>query len=164
VNQQISTDALRELQFLEAPSQDVLERIAEIAFLRTYAPGEYLFREGASNQYLLIIAHGRVALEVHVPTRSDVRILSLGRGDMIAWSALLGDGRMTTSAVALENTEAVAICAAGVLALCQANPEFGYYFMRQVADALANRLVATRLQLLDLFGDATTVAHTMNQA
>ena len=91
-----------------------------------------------------------------MPTRGGVRILSVGPGDMIAWSALLGDGRMTASAVAIEDTEVVAIPAADALALSETHPEFGYYLMQRVANALANRLVATRLQLLDLFGSGVS--------
>lgn len=152
VNRPVSIDALRGLQFLQALPPAVLDRIAGLATVRTYAAGQYLFREGAGHGELLIIASGHVALEVRVPTRGDVRILSLGPGDMIAWSALLGDGRMTTSAVAVDDAEVIAIRAVDALALCEADPAFGYCLMQRVADALANRLVATRLQLLDLYG------------
>jgi CRP/FNR family cyclic AMP-dependent transcriptional regulator len=164
VNRHISTDTLGTLHFLEAAPQVILERLADCAVIRKYSPGDYLFREGASHEELLIIVQGCVALEIPVPTRGEVRILSLGPGDMIAWSALLGNGRMTTSAVALENTEVVAIRAADAQSLCQNHPEFGYYLMQRIADALANRLVATRLQLLDLFGDGTPAAQVANNA
>jgi CRP-like cAMP-binding protein len=121
--------------------------------LRGYPADTLLFREGAQNDQLMIIAVGRVALDMQVPGRGEVRIMSLGPGDVVAWSALLGGGRMTTSAVALEDTQVVAIRAVDALALCQSDPAFGYHLMRTLALALANRLVATRLQLLDLFAD-----------
>jgi hypothetical protein len=65
---------------------------------------------------------------------------------------------MTTSAVAQEDTQVIAICAADLLALCESDPVFGYQLMQRVALALANRLVATRLQLLDLFADPAGAA------
>ena len=37
--------------------------------------------------------------------------------------------------------------------LCEAEHEVGYHIMRQLASALSRRLLATRLQLLDLFGE-----------
>ncbi|MEX0679487.1 MAG: cyclic nucleotide-binding domain-containing protein [Pirellulales bacterium] len=148
---------LGKLRFCESLPEHVRERIAASATLRTFAADTILFREGTQNDQLMIISVGRVALDMRVPPRGDVRIVSLGPGDMVAWSALLGGGRMTTSAVALEDTQIVAIRAADVLALCQSDPVFGYHLMRQVALALANRLVATRLQLLDLFADTAPV-------
>jgi CRP-like cAMP-binding protein len=73
---------------------------------------------------------------------------------MVAWSALLGGGRMTTSAIAVENTQVLSLPAADVTALCESNHAFGYYLMRRMSQALADRLIATRLQLLDLFSES----------
>ena len=148
---------LGKLRFSETLPESILQRVASLAELRGFPTGTRLFREGAQNDQLMVITIGSVALDIQVPGRGEVRIMSLGPGNMVAWSALLGGGRMTTSAVALEDTQVVAIRGADVLALCQSEPEFGYHLMRQVAQALASRLVATRLQLLDLFADTAPV-------
>lgn len=146
-------NVLRKLRFSESLPNHVIERVASLATLRGFPADTLLFREGASNDHLMIISIGRVALDMKVPGRGGVRIMSLGPGDMVAWSALLGGGPMTTSAVAMQDTQLVAIRAADAIALCESDPVFGYHLMRQVAQALANRLVATRLQLLDLFAE-----------
>ena len=91
---------------------------------------------------------------MQVPGRGQTRILTLGPGDLVAWSAILGDGRMTTSAVALEPSELVALPARYVIELCEQQPALGYRFMRGVAQAISRRLVGTRLQLLDLFSNS----------
>jgi CRP-like cAMP-binding protein len=62
---------------------------------------------------------------------------------------------MTTSAVALEETEAFAMPGDKLRELCEQDREFGYRFTERLAGALARRLVATRLQLLDLFASET---------
>jgi CRP-like cAMP-binding protein len=158
VDAQMLANVLGKLRFSAALPDQVLARVAALATLRGFPAGTLLFREGSQNDQLMIVTIGRVALDMQVPGRGDVRILSLGPGDVVAWSALLGGGRMTTSAVALEDTQVVAIRAADALALCQSDSTFGYHLMRQLAQALANRLVATRLQLLDLFADTAPVA------
>lgn len=150
----IST-ALANLQFSASLSNAHLEELAEMGVVREFPAGVVLFHENSLNDELLIIVSGSVALEVNVSGRGNVRILSLGPGDMVAWSALLGGGRMTTSAIALQDTQVVAISACKVLARCESDHTFGYHMMRKLADALANRLVATRLQLLDVFGAET---------
>lgn len=154
---QTLANVLGKLRFSEALPDQVIDRVAALAALRGFPADTLLFREGSQNDQLMIISVGRVALDMQVPGRGGVRIMSLGPGDMVAWSALLGGGSMTTSAVALEDTQIVAIRAADALSLCQSDPAFGYHLMRQVAQALANRLVATRLQLLDLFADTAPV-------
>jgi CRP-like cAMP-binding protein len=58
---------------------------------------------------------------------------------------------MTATAIAVEDTEAIAISAERLLEICQLNAQVGYELMRRMALALSKRLLATRLQLLDLF-------------
>ncbi len=144
---------LGKLPFSAPLPQAVVDWLAAAATVRSYPAGTVLFREGMHNDQLMIVSAGRVALDMRVAARHEMRILSLGPGDMLAWSALLGGGWMTTSAVAMEDTQVVAVPADAAVALCEENPDFGYHLMRQVALALANRLVATRLQLLDSFAE-----------
>jgi CRP-like cAMP-binding protein len=154
VDAQAIAQEMGTLPFSESLPEFILDRLAASATVCSFPANTVVFREGMRNDFLMIILAGRIALEMHVPNRENVRILSLGPGDMLAWSALLSGGRMTTSAIALEDTQVIAISAVEAAAMCESDPQFGYHLMRQVALALANRLVATRLQLLDLFADS----------
>jgi CRP-like cAMP-binding protein len=147
MEKQLLAQALSKLRFCATLPDDVLARLASFASLHTYPAGSLLFREGDHNNDLLIVSTGRIELDIDVPPRSGSRILSLGSGELVAWSSVLGDGRMTTSAVTLEDTQIVAISADEVQSACAVNRDFGYFFMRQLACALAERLQATRLKL-----------------
>lgn len=144
---------LKKMQFTADLSPAALEQLAVIAAPKTYPLGAVLFREGAAHDSLYLLASGRVGLEMRVPGRGAVRILSLGPGDILGWSPLLSAGPMTATAVALEPCVAVAIPGRDLLSLCQSNHELGCQLMRRMAEALSRRLLATRLQLLDLFSD-----------
>ena len=154
------------LSFAENLSPAGVEQLAVLASERTYPAGTIVFREGRQNEDLMFVRSGCIALDMRVPRRGDVRIMSLGSGDLLAWSALLGERRMTATATALEETRVFAIPANEFQRICQADPELGFQFMREAARALANRLVATRLQLLDLFAEtmATQVSHAASPA
>ena len=145
-------ESLQKLPFGAELPQASLDRLAEIGELHEFKLGSLLFREGNESRQCFLILEGHVALEMYVPGRGQVRILTLGPGDLLAWSALFG-GRMTTSALSLESTRLIAVPADRLEMLCRENPEFGYHWMRAVAIAMSQRLLATRLQLLDLFGD-----------
>jgi CRP/FNR family cyclic AMP-dependent transcriptional regulator len=155
MNQDVLAQVLSQLRFSSALPKEAVDHLASAATLRGYPGGTELFRENSQNNELVIISIGRVALDMYVPGRGNVRILSLGPGDVVAWSALLAAGRMTTSATALEDTQVVSIAADVILAVCESNHTFGYQLMRRVASALGERLLATRLQLLDLFGESS---------
>jgi CRP-like cAMP-binding protein len=143
---------LEELNFSSALPSTTLNHLAEASTAQHVPAGAVLFREGGPNDNLYLVRSGRIALEMSVPGRGAVRILTIGPGGMAGWSALLDPRKkMTTSAVALEDSEVVAAPAGRLLALCEADHEFGFHLMRQMAGSLSKRLVATRLQLLDLF-------------
>lgn len=144
---------LQQLNFTAPLPSEVLEPLAAASTLRQFEVDATVFREGGGSDLLYLVYRGRLALEMSVPGRGRVRILTLGPGEMVGWSALLGGGRMTASAIAVEPTEVVATPIEQLEQLCLANSAFGYHLMRQVAMALSKRLVATRLQLLDLFAE-----------
>jgi CRP-like cAMP-binding protein len=58
---------------------------------------------------------------------------------------------MTATATALEPVRTLAFDGRALKALCEECHEVGYYVMRQIVVVLSERLLATRLQLLDLF-------------
>jgi CRP/FNR family cyclic AMP-dependent transcriptional regulator len=144
---------LRELGFTVELPEQVVDELAEACAVAEFPAGTTIFQEGTKNPFVYVVERGHVGLDMHVPGRGRVRVLSVGPGEMLAWSALLGDGVMTVSAVALEDTQALAASGPKLLQVCSANHEVGYQLMCRMAKALAQRLVATRLQLLDLFAE-----------
>lgn len=153
IEKQAITNLLRELGFTADLPERLVEGLAEACAVVDFRAGTTIFQEGEKNPFLYVVERGHVGLDMHVPGRGRVRILSVGPGEMLAWSALLGNGVMTVSAVALEDTQAIAASGPKLLEVCSANHEMGYQLMSRMAKALAQRLVATRLQLLDLFAE-----------
>ena len=150
MDKKVLTQVLRKLRFTAELPDPVLEHLAAAASVRGYPRGAHLFLEKRENQKLMIVWLGRVALDMHVPGREAIRILAAGPGDVIGWSALLGNGTMTTSATALEDTQVVAFAASELQAACETNHSFGYFLMNKVAASLTERLLVTRKQLIDM--------------
>ena len=144
-------DILRELRFASGLPANVVTEIAAVSRVCEFRQESILFREGAECHDLFLVEAGHVALEMHVPARGSVRILTVGPGEMLGWSALIAEGRMTVTATALDEVSAVAIPGPTLRVRCDTDHELGYQVMRQMASALSQRLLATRLQLLDLF-------------
>jgi CRP-like cAMP-binding protein len=151
VDESAIAELLAETAFASHFSPHVVQALANLAEETLLPAGAYLFREGEVHPRLYLVCTGRLGLDMHVPGRGSVRILTLEGGDLAAWSALLGEGRMTASAMALESSRLLGFDGPGLQAACQADPQLGYEIMHGLAKALARRLVATRLQLLDLY-------------
>ncbi|MBI3864135.1 MAG: cyclic nucleotide-binding domain-containing protein [Planctomycetia bacterium] len=148
-----ATETLYEHSFVVGLPAHILAELAALANRRDFGPGTVIFREGSACDDLFLIDSGLVALDVQAPGRGPVRILTIGQGELLGWSALLGSGPMTATATALEQTAAFAIPGTRLRALCEQNYEAGFRILKQTCSTLALRLTATRLQLLDLFAE-----------
>ncbi len=144
-------DAALQSEFLRGIPPQVCAQLKALGQVRAFPPGCVIFAEGAIHTDFHLITEGHVRLDMLVPCRGHMAILTAGPGDVLAWSALVCQSVMTSTAVALEPVKAVTFPADALRQLCEQNHEIGYHVMRQLAAALSRRLVATRLQLLDLF-------------
>lgn len=148
-------DALRETWFGAALSVPTADRLAACAYLQVVPAGRELIREGGPSRELGLVRSGRVALRVHVPERGQVTILTVEPGDIIGWSAIVPPFRASSTAVALDETELLVFDGPSLRALL-VEPELAAAVYPRVLEAVARRLTATRLQLLDLFGRERT--------
>lgn len=138
-------------RFWEALPQSVRAELEAIAVPRHWSPGAVLFQEGSEHDDIYLLQGGHVRLEMVVQRRGRVPMMTVGVGDVVGWSPLFGGHAMTATAIALEPTQAQAFDGKRLRELCAANHELGYHVMRYIAVTLSERLLATRLQLLDLF-------------
>lgn len=129
---------------------DVLRRLATIARIESFPDGIAVLREGQRSTDLGVVLEGRVALRTHVPGRPDLTLMTLDRGDVFGWSAAL-DEPSTSSVVTLGPTRVILLEQDGLLGLLAADADFAAILYRRLLRTVARRLVATRLQLLDLY-------------
>lgn len=152
MSEPITPESLKQLAFLAPATDDEVRQLAAAARAEDYPAGAVLFREGDQLSRFWIVTTGQVAIEISGPGHRPKRIHTVGPGELLGWSPVLGPGAMTATARALTSVQAVAIDARAVLDICDRDPRFGYLFMRRTAAAIAARLNATRLQLLDVYG------------
>src|ERR1043165_5126164 len=140
---------LRGLQFLQDVSDKLLESLAGISAVVEIPAGQVIFRQGDLAKSIYLVLAGKVALEICAAGVGCKRILTVGPGDLLSWSPILEHERLTATAPALESTRAIEIDGAELLAIGEKHPRLGYELMKRAALALAKRLTATRMQLVD---------------
>ena len=126
-------------------------RLAGLAELTSYPAGTTVIREGAAVDSLGVVVDGRLAIRLNVPGRDVVTILTVEAGDFIGWSALVPPHRATSTIVALEPTTVVTFEGSALRTALDSDPDLAAAVLRRVLDAVARRLAATRMQMLDLF-------------
>lgn len=113
---------------------------------------DVIFREGEEADRFFLIRHGKVALEVYVPGHGAMTLQTLGEGEVLGWSWLVPPYRWRFDARAVELTRAIALDGLCLRQKCEEDPRLGYELLKRVAHVLSERLHATRLQLMDVYG------------
>ena len=122
------------------------------ARLRRFETGQYVFREGESADEFFVVRHGRIALEIGAPGRQPVVFETPGAGEVVGASWIIPPYRWMFDARAMEPTGVIGINAACLREKCEHDHDLGYLMMKCFLPILAERLHATRLQILDVYG------------
>lgn len=117
-----------------------------------FEAGQYIIHEGSPADTLYLIRHGRVALQISAPGRGAVTVQTLGEGEIVGVSWLIPPYRWSHDAKALELVRAIAIDANCLRNKCEADHHLGYEMMKRFVPVLVERLHATRIQILDVYG------------
>ncbi len=145
-------EELRKVPWFQDLEPGDIRKFAEISSLRQFKPGEVFFREGDKQDFFYIVLTGRVALDMFVPHHGKVRFFTCEDGDVFGWSSVTPEVRTRTAgAVGVMAGTVIAADTTRLQELCDRDHDIGYLFMRQMTSVIANRLLVTRLQLLDMF-------------
>ena len=132
-----------------------LDLIAGCASNVRFEEGSTIFRIGDRADRFYSIRRGKVAVEVHTPQRGPVTIQTLGEGDILSWSWLFPPYECQFDARCLEMTRALAFDAACLRGKIEEDHSLGYQLMKRFSHIMVQRLRATRLQLLDVYGNSS---------
>jgi CRP-like cAMP-binding protein len=127
-------------------------RLAALASLVEIPARATVIEEGAPCRELGVVIDGRLALMMRPPGGRARTILTIDRGDVFCWSALLNPSTATSTVVTTEATRAIVFEGQRLRSSLKSDPELGALVYERLLAALGRRLVATRLQLLDLYG------------
>ncbi len=131
-----------------------LQLIAGCARNEHVEAGTLLFREGEAADRFFLVRAGAVALEIVAPAGGALVIETLHDGDVVGWSWLFPPHRWRFEGRATTPTGLIAFDGACLRGKCDADHELGYQLMQRFAASIVERLQATRLQLLDVYGHA----------
>ena len=116
------------------------------------AADEYLFRTGSPADRFYLVRRGLVALELVGTGGSRLVVDTVTAGGVVGLSWLVPPYRWYLDARAVEPTDAIELDAACLRGKCDADPRVGYLLLQRVAHQMYERMQASRLQLLDVYG------------
>lgn len=145
-------ELLGEYPFFAGLSADTIELISGCAVNVHFDLDEQIITENAPADHFYVLRNGKVAIEIDTPRKGAQTLETLGHGQLLGVSWLVPPHRWTFSARAVEPTSAIAIDAACLRGKCDDDPALGYEMLKRFSVLVRDRLQATRLRLLDLYG------------
>jgi len=119
-----------------------------------FVGGTYIFKEGEEANQFYLIRSGKVALEIFAPHRKPIVVATLGEGDVLGWSWLFPPYLWKFHAHATVETRAIMLDGKCLRTKCEQNHDLAYEVLKRFSQIVAERLDATRLQLLDVYAAA----------
>jgi CRP-like cAMP-binding protein len=146
----ISPETLRRFSLFAGIEPAVFKDIAMISEEVQCEGGCWVFRESDDAEALYIIQSGQVDLKFILDEASEktIDITKLGEGSVIGWSSLIEPCAYTLSAMAASDAVLIKIDAAGLSEMMEADKNLGYNLMKQLAQALGERLTNLRVQFV----------------
>ena len=132
-------------------NSSLLQFLADPAFSKKlswkrkqYAPQEVIIEEGDKNKQVYIILEG----EVHVLTDIDVAgggkrragLARLGRGEIFGELSMFDQQPHSANVIAAEPCELAVLDSRKLMKFLDANPKYGYRFLRYIVDLLIHRM------------------------
>jgi CRP/FNR family transcriptional regulator, cyclic AMP receptor protein len=140
---------IREHPFAHGFASEHIDKLSSMGGRVRFAKNELIYREGDVSSLFYLLLEGKVALEVNAPGRT-VRIATLGGGEELGWSSFTPGHPKQFHARTLEEVVALAFDGARLLHACDEDKAFGYAVARAILRVVAERLHATRIQLMDV--------------
>jgi CRP-like cAMP-binding protein len=152
---QTVTDLIHEQPLFHDLDPAYVDLLSGCARNEVFEQGGALFREGEPAGRFWLLRRGRVALRITAPGRPTIVIDTIGPGEVLGWSWLVPPYRWTFDGEAIELTRAIGFDAGCVRGKFDADPRLGYEMLRRFVPLIQDRLQATRLRLLDIYGNGT---------
>lgn len=145
---------IREHPFFKDFAEPDLLFISSCGQNKVFKKDEIVAKEGASADEFYLIREGKIAVCANLPNRRYKIIQTLNPGEIFGWSWLFPPYQWMFEGRAMEQVHVVALNGKCLRKKLEQQPALGYQVMKRFSQLMIARLNATRLQLLDLYGNS----------
>ena len=125
-----------------------IKLLADCAMVKSFDPGEYLFRQGEFANRFYLIEQGQVLLEALDHEGNCVVVEEVGAGKLVGWSWLFPPYIWHFDARATEPTTALFFYGTILREYCAKDPSLGFELFKRMSQVMVERLQSARTRLL----------------
>jgi CRP/FNR family transcriptional regulator len=141
-------ELLRRISLFRRVTSEDRARIVEVAHLKRFQKSDLIFAEGDPADVFLTIVEGRVKVFKATPAGKEIILEIFGPGDPLGAVAVYESTRLPASAIALDDTECLAIAREDFFRLLERHPAL----VRALLSGLTLRLAELTRRLAEMMG------------
>jgi CRP/FNR family transcriptional regulator, cyclic AMP receptor protein len=139
--------------FFENLEPEYLALITGCASNVKFEAGQFIYRQDEEANSFYIIREGKVALEVCPPGKTPITVQTVSDGEILGWAWLIPPYHWQFDAQAVELTRAIVLDGRCLRTKCGEDHTLGYELLSRLLPVVGKTMEATRLQLLDIYGN-----------
>lgn len=145
-------DLISEQPFFQNFPPEFIETIAGCGKNVHLDAGAMMATEGQDADSFYVLRRGVARIQVHLPAQGTQTIQTVGANSIIGWSWLFPPYQWNYDVVVVDDVSAIAFDGRCLRQKCDDNPNLGYTMVKAFAAIMVDRLKATRLRCLDIYG------------
>ena len=102
--------------------------------------GVTVLKQGAPADYLYLVINGTVEMTFKPYDGIPITISHVEKDGLFGWSAVVGSEKYTSSAIAIENIEALRVRGSELRKLCVDHPDAGKEILERFASSVSSRV------------------------
>jgi CRP/FNR family cyclic AMP-dependent transcriptional regulator len=145
-------DLIREHPFFEMMDKKYLELISGCGKNVHFNAGKYIAEENDPADTFYVLRKGMVRIEIKDASRGYIPIQTVCEGNIVGWTWIFPPYRWEYSVKVINDTSAIEMDGKCLRQKCEEDPALGYALMKRFALTMSERLKATRMQVIDVYG------------
>jgi len=154
----VEVNDFKKLDVFNVFSENQLAELAEITERKKFNAGAHVYERGKRADHIFVVINGLVSLNRFEPgDKIGISFEKREKGEFFGTACFMKPQEYTLTAVCTEDSEVLAVDADKLLNLCEADPDLGYKFLKEVAKVYFERYKIAKRQIHEMVKAPTII-------
>ena len=150
----VEPNSLESLPLFHGLTPSELKLVAKRFERVSFDASHVVFGQGDRAEKLYVVISGRVAIRFKPDDGEVINVTEVESNGVFGWSAVLGRSSYTSSAICLEDCEAISVRGDVLRKLCKTHAKTGVIILERLAEVIAERLRSTHHKVVELLHES----------
>jgi CRP-like cAMP-binding protein len=154
----VEVNDFKKLDIFNVFSEKQLAELVEITETKAFKKDAHVYERGKRADHIFVVVNGLVSLNRFEPgEKIGISFEKRERGELFGTACFMKPQEYTLTAVCMSDSDIMAIDADKLLNLCDADPELGYKFLKEVAKTYFERYKMAKRQIHEMVKAPTII-------